>query len=188
MLEQASLLLRPWIHSFEATWPRNPVAGFGWVRAIVNPSTDRALGFAAWDGGGFFGWLAWLGRKRIRVFESDDQSLLMILYRSWGLARRWEVVDAEERRVGHLYREAIYDGFGVKLATVCVTTDGSDSVLRGEEGIILASWQDIPGQGCYFRFGETTADNPFLRMASLAGALALPPWPGDLILAAKPAL
>jgi hypothetical protein len=41
--------------------------------------------------------------------------------------------------------------------------------------------------GCYVRFSQEVAHNPFVRMAALAGVLALPPWPGDLALAVKPA-
>jgi hypothetical protein len=188
MLEQPSLLLRPWIHSFEIAWPKTHVQGSGWVRAIVNPTTERDLGFAAWGSGGMPGWLAWLGRKRIQVFEGEDASLLLALYRTWGLVRLWDVFDAEERRVGHVERDAVYDNFGARLATMCVAVDDSESVLRGEDGLVLATWQQIPGQGCYFRFGDVAANSPFIRMAALAGVLALPPWPGDVLLAARPAV
>jgi hypothetical protein len=186
MLEQPSLLLRPWIHSFEMAWPKTQVQGSGWVRAIVNPTTDRDLGFAAWGSSGI-SWLAWLGRKRIQVFEGEDASLLLGLYRTWGLVRLWDVFDSEERRVAHVERDAICDGLGTRLATMCAAMDDSESVLRGEDGVLLATWQQIPGQGCYFRFGEV-ANSPFIRMAALAGVLALPPWPGDVSLAARPAV
>ena len=186
MLEQPTLLLLPWIHALDVT--RSSVhQGPRWVRSIVAPATNHPLGFAAWGAGTFAGWLAWLGRKTIQVFESEDESLLLTLYRFWGLSRTWEVLDAEERRVGRVIGDVICDGLGARLATMGVSTDGSESVLRGEEGTVLASWQGLPGQGCYFRFGEAAADNPFLRMTALAGVLALPPWPGDLSLAAKPA-
>jgi hypothetical protein len=187
MLEQPSLMLRPWIHSFEVAWPKAMVQGAAWVRHVVCPATDRPLGFAAWDTAGLPGLLAWLGRKRIQVFESEDESLLMTLYRPWGFLRTWDIFDAEERRVGHLVRDVLYDGYGARMATMSSANDGSDSAWRDEEGVVLATWQDIPGQGRYFRFNEADA-NPFLRMAALAGVLALPPWPGDVSLAARPAV
>ena len=73
MLEQPSLLLLPWIHALDVT--RSSVhQGPRWVRSIVAPATNHPLGFAAWGAGTFAGWLAWLGRKTIQVFESEDES------------------------------------------------------------------------------------------------------------------
>jgi hypothetical protein len=188
MLEQPSLLLRPWLHTVEVVWPRTTVRAAGWMRAIVDPTTERALGFAAWDMPRLAAWLAWLGRKRIQVFETEDESLVMTLCRPWGLARMWEVMDAEGHRVGHVFQDAVYDSYGALLATMSSTSDGSETVLLGEAGRVLGTWQDIPGQGCYFRFGESAENNPFARMVALAGVLTLPPWPGDLALAARPAV
>src|SRR5947209_8598565 len=125
MLEEPSLLLHPWIHSFEAAWPKKMVAGAAWVRTIANPTTGACLGFAAWGNAGISGWLGWLGRKKIQVFESEDESLLMTLCRPWSLAPAWTVFDAEQRRVGHLTRAAVYDGFGVHLGSVSTAEDGS---------------------------------------------------------------
>src|SRR5438093_9380890 len=116
MLEQPSLLLRPWVHTLEVVWPKTMVQGSGWMRLIVEPATDRSLGFAGWDTAGFTAWLGWLGRKKIQVFESEDESLLMTLFRPWGILRTWEVLDAEECRVGHLFRDTVYDGHGPRLA------------------------------------------------------------------------
>ena len=188
MLEHPSLFLRPWIHSFDKLRPANKVRGIGWVRAIVDPATDRALGFAGWDSGGLPGLLSWLGRKKILVFESEDASLLMTLYRPWGLFRMWEVLDAEEQRVGHLFQESVFDAYGARIATMGQAADGSETVLQAPSGNILGTWQNIPGQGCFFHFGENLDTNPFLRMVTLAGVLALPPWPGDVALVAKPAV
>jgi hypothetical protein len=129
-----------------------------------------------------------LGRKKVEVFESEDESLLMTLYRPWGLGRKWDVVDAEGRRVAQLCRDVVFDGLGERLATMSAGADSSEMALRDCEGEILASWRDAEGQSRYFRFGKGVADNPFWRMAALAGVLALPPWPGDVLLLAKPAV
>src|SRR5438105_13661578 len=150
MLEQPSLLLRPWVHSFEVAWPKTTLQGAAWVRTIVNPATEQPLGFAAWDSAGLSGVLAWLGRKRMQVFENEDESLLMTLDRPWGFLRTWHVLDAEEHRVGRLFRDVIYDSFGTRLATLGTSSDSADYIWRGEEGEHLASWQDNPGLGCYF--------------------------------------
>src|SRR5690242_1111983 len=108
MLEQPSLLLLPWIHSLDGARP-GALPRPRWVRSIMDPATNHSLGFAAWSAGAFSGWLGWLGRKTIRVFESDDESLLLTLQRSWGLSRAWEVLDAESCRVGHVVHDVVYD-------------------------------------------------------------------------------
>ena len=188
MLEQPSLLLRPWLHAFDEAWPKAMGAGGGWLRVLVCPATEKRLGIAAWETTGPSGWRTWLSRKRIQVFESDDESLLMTLYRPWGLARTWDVRDAEDRRVAQLLRHGVYDGSGVPLARMALSSDGSEASLRGADGAALATWQDMPGNGRYFRFGDGFDNNPFVRMSVLAFVLALPPWPGDVSLAIKPAV
>ena len=188
MLEQPSLLLRPWLHSFETAGPQTMTRSAGWLRIIVNPATNQSLGFAAWDTTGIAGLLAWLGRKRIQVYETEDESLLLTLCRPWGWARTWEVRDAEERRVAHVFRDSVYDGYGARLATISMSSDGSEAALRGAEGIVLGTWQDLPGQGCYVRFGKGLENHPFVRMAVLAVVLAQPPWPGDLLPVIRPAV
>jgi hypothetical protein len=188
MLEQPSLLLRLWLHAFDEAWPKAMPHGGGWLRTIVNPTTEQRLGFAAWEIAGRHGWRNWLGRKRIQVFETDDESLLITLYRPWGLARCWDVRDAEERRVAQLSRHGVFDGFGAPLATMALSSDGSESALRGPDGIVMATWQELAGHGRYLRFGEGFDDNPFIRMTALAVVLAQPPWPGDISLAVKPAV
>jgi hypothetical protein len=188
MLEQPSLLLRPWLHAFDEAWPKTLAHSGGWLRTIVNPTTEQRLGIAAWETAGQNGWRTWLARKRIQVYESDDESLLMTLYRPWPLARTWDVRDAEERRVAQLSRLGVFDGFGAPLATVSLSSDGSESALRGAEGVVMATWQELPGHGRYLRFGEGFDDNPFIRMTALAVVLALPPWPGDISLVVKAAV
>jgi hypothetical protein len=188
MLEQPSLLLRRWIHSVDVVWPKTRVQSAGWVRVIVDPTSERQHGFAAWDTGLFAACFGWLGRKKIQVFESEDESLLMTLLRPWGPLRAWEVLDAEERCVGRLFRDVVYDGYGTRLAAMTPTADGTETALLADAGVVLATWQDIPGHGCYFRFGESVDKNPFVRMVVLAGVLALPPWPGDMVPAANPAV
>jgi hypothetical protein len=183
MLEQPSLLLRPWIYQVEDA--PAVIAGAGWARRVVHPASEKSLGVALW--GIPTSLLAWLGHRRIQVFESVDESQLMSLTRPWGLSRGWDVRDAEDRRVGIVAPAAIHDSSGARLATLCVAAEGSgDSAWRADDDRILASWHSMPGQGCFFHFGETVAANPFIRMILLAGALALPPWPGDVAPAIAP--
>ena len=112
MLEQSSLLLKPWLYT---EGPKTQRPREGWARAIVQPTTLQTLGYAAWDDAGIPKVLYYLGRRRIQVFESEDESLLMTLYRPWGISRMWSVLDAEERLVGRLFRDVLCDGYGATV-------------------------------------------------------------------------
>ncbi len=35
--------------SFDEAWPKSMAHGGGWLRTIVNPTTEQRLGFAAWE-------------------------------------------------------------------------------------------------------------------------------------------
>jgi hypothetical protein len=183
MLEQSGLLLKPWLYT-EA--PKAQRSREAWARAIIHPTTMQTLGYAAWDDAGIAKILYCFGRRRIHVFESEDESLLMTLARPWAVSRAWDVLDAEERLVGRLFRDVLCDGYGNVLATMA--RDGLDWQWRGEQGVVLGAWHDLPGQGCYFHFEAALEQNPFLRMTLLAGVLALPPWPGDISVIARPAV
>src|SRR5205085_12447190 len=150
MLEQPSLLLRPWIYQVDdAHHPE--LAGAGWMRRIVHAGTEKSLGVALWDIP--HGLLAWLGQRRIHVYESVDESQLMTLMRPWSLSRGWDVRDADEGRIGTVAPMALHDSSGARLATLCVAGEGTgDSAWRGEDERILASWHSMPGHGCYFQF------------------------------------
>ncbi len=152
MLELPSLFIKPWLYVDAADWPEAMGPGAGWLRMIANPAGDCILGFAAWDDLAPFSWLAWLGRKKIHVFETEDESLLLTVVRPWGLAAGWEILDAEQQRVGRLFPDSIFDGTGARLASVGMNTDGKEFMLRGDDGKVLGSWLDVPGQGSYFHF------------------------------------
>jgi len=176
MLEQPSLLLLPWKRG-ETARPKTVIPHPGWERTIVNPTTNLPIGFATWENVDFQGLLAWMGRKRIRVFETEDESLLMTLHRPWSLFQTWNVFDAEECRVGHWSWKTLRDGFGVRLATLALSGEGLEFNIQGEDGNFWAAWKDILGLGRHFRFSEAVHHKPFIRMAALAGALTFPPWP-----------
>ena len=188
MLEQSSFFLKPWLHAATTDWPETAPQKAGWSRTIMHPTTLQPLGCAAWDDAGISRLFHYLGRRRIHVFESEDQSLLMTLCKPWGFSTTWEVLDAEQRLVGRLYRDTVYDGYGAILARMTQDSDGAAWQWHGADGAVLATWRDLPGQGCYFRFEAALDPNPFVRMATLAGVLALPPWPGDVSPIARPAV
>lgn len=176
-MESASLLLKPWSSADSLAWTNaKPIVG-PWTRAIVDPATDAPLGFASWDKPANRGLLFPLAGKALRVFETEDASLLMSMRRPWGLWRMWEIMDAEEHWIGSLYADVLFDRGGARLARRQQSADNRDNAWIGERGLELASWQTIAGQDVVFRFGESQEDSPFLRMATLAGVLLLPPWP-----------
>ncbi|MCI0378926.1 MAG: hypothetical protein L0215_15065 [Gemmataceae bacterium] len=177
MLESASLLLKPWSPLDSLAWTDAKPQGALWTRTIVDPATDQPLGFASWDRPGRRGLLFPLAGKAVRVFETEDASLLMSMRRPWGLWRMWEIIDAEEHWIGSLYADVLFDRSGARLARWQQSGDSGENAWVGERGLELASWQTIAGQDMIFRFGETQEDNPFLRMATLAGVLLMPPWP-----------
>jgi hypothetical protein len=92
MLELPRLLIQPWAPP--ADTPTDTPA-----RLIRDPESGRTVGFARVPSGGGW-WWRWLTWPVLEVCESADASLLFTVHRLWALAPRWEVRDAEGRRLG----------------------------------------------------------------------------------------
>src|SRR3989442_1497365 len=107
MLEQRSLLLTAPSADGENASTRN----------IVEPDSARFLGQAAYAERGR-SWFGWLRGETIKVYETEDASLLMTVSRPWVFSRTWEVRDAEDRRVGIVYANRLWDGQGERLFAV----------------------------------------------------------------------
>src|SRR5438270_807462 len=103
MLESASLLIQPW---------QPGDGGSGWTRTVCDESTSARLGMIRCAAPARPAWLSWLRGQRLEVLETDDAALLMTLVQRWGLTRRWDVYDAEDRRVGTLYPPVLFDSDG----------------------------------------------------------------------------
>src|ERR1041385_8515546 len=89
MLEQAAWILQPW--SFVAQAADGPAHV-----AQIRDASATPLGFVRLAGESHSSWLAWLGRVRLDVFETEDASLLMTLRRTWGLLGSWDLEDADQ--------------------------------------------------------------------------------------------
>src|SRR5437660_281739 len=109
MLEQRSLLIAAPVVQADA-------AGKSWIRGIIEPDSGRFLGQATCGGGQ--GWFAWLRGQTIRVFETEDASLVMTLTHPWVFSRTWEVRDADDRRVGLVYGNGLWSAQGERLFVV----------------------------------------------------------------------
>jgi hypothetical protein len=156
MLEQPQLLLGPWTPQ-----------GKGRRRAIQAPDTGQFLGCVRAP---LPSWLSWLGRQFQEVLETEDDSLLMTLWRPWGLARTWEVLDAEERRVGILFRNVLLDSYGRRLALAHHQNDrhGRFCDVQGNELAAFARQES----GVLLTFHPNLEGNPFTRMIMLGAILS----------------
>jgi len=164
MLEQPALLLGPWCPADD---PAQPPAR---KRVISVPATGDLLGFATSTEAGF-SWWSWLRRQAIRVFETEDASLLMTLSRSWGLSRAWAVRDADERSVGFVYRSVLMDMDGRRLA-VARGADGNErGAFVGANGRELGTFENRTGHGVLLAFGDALEGSPFARMILLGAVL-----------------
>src|SRR5687767_9545203 len=100
MLEQSSLLLRPWAASANRL-------------DVVAPEGEAALGFACWRRAR--GWWSGLTPPVLEVRECEDEPLLMTLQRGWGWGRNWEVSDADGTTVGYVHGAVLLSEFGDEL-------------------------------------------------------------------------
>src|SRR2546430_2061670 len=107
MLEQPSLLLRPWGESAQPAGRIRPVLAAGEPVGFVRQAPLRVPR-----------WLRWLARRTLHVYELPDSSLVFGLRRSWGWPGRWHLLDAEDRLVGSLHGRALLDSLGNLLGVI----------------------------------------------------------------------
>jgi hypothetical protein len=165
MLEHPSLLLMPWTTARGSpgnSFPRRP---------ILEADTGRPLGFVGRAAARLPWGLGWLVRPAYEVRETEDESLLFILYGPWFTQRAWEVYDAEERVVGSLRGNLIRDRYGRTLAAA-EPTPGGGFGFPEPEGEVLGTLEPV-NRGHRMTFGEVLIGDPFARMLLLAGGLAL---------------
>jgi hypothetical protein len=158
MLEQQTLLLRPWIGRAA---PRRP---------IVEPATGEVLGFACWQPATPGAWWRWLLAPVLEVHEAEDEPLLCTLHRYWSLGTVWAVRDADGRAVATVRRGTIEDPLGRCLAAPESAVDLL--VFRDLERQELATLRREP-EGLLLSFTEEVRGEPFAKMALLAAALTM---------------
>jgi hypothetical protein len=161
MLEQHTLLLRPWAAR---------TAGAAARRSIVEPATGEMLGFACWQPVAAGSWWRWLLTPVLEVHEAEDEPLLCTLHRYWSLGTVWAVRDADGRAVASVRRGLIEDPLGRCLAMPEAAAHGI--LFRDLERQELATLSQ-EGDGLLLTFTEELRGEPFAKMALLAAALTM---------------
>jgi hypothetical protein len=161
MLEEPTLLLRPWTGSARAS--------AGGRRDIAHPVTGAALGFARWRPSGRPPWRRWFDAPVLAVHEAEDEPLLCTVQRFWWFGPFWEVCEADGHRVATVTRDQITDRYGRPLALRRRGRHGTVAWARpgGGELALLTNGAD----GIRLHFAEDLAGRPFAKMALLAAAL-----------------
>jgi len=162
MLEQTSLLLRPW-----NTAPSGKAVGC--ARAVEDGS-GTTIGFVRETPARAPLWLRWLAEKSLQVYEEPDQSLVFALRRGWGWPGRWHVVDADERLIGTVRGRALLDGFGILLGVIeppDVRGRGRFVAIQGRE---LGEYA-VESAGTRVTFASEMEGNPFAKMMLLGAVL-----------------
>jgi hypothetical protein len=169
MLEHATLLLLPWSES-----PEKRATGRGRTRtrAILDAVSGRPLGFARRCYSALPWGLGWLARPVVEVHESEDASLLLTLHGPGWLLGGWEVLDADDHRVGRLRGSAVLDCLGRPLARV--SSEPGGNTLRFLTSSGCASSILAPSSaGAQLTFAQDLMGDPFAKMLLLAAALVL---------------
>jgi hypothetical protein len=137
---------------------------------ISEPASRRPLGLARWRPRPGPFWRRWLTPSVLEILESEDESLLCTVQRTWGLRPGWDVFDADARFVGSIHGAYVLDPFGRALA-IFVTSAAADrksfvDSSQRELGTLLQE-----ERGNCLSFGAALPDNPFARMLLLATVL-----------------
>jgi hypothetical protein len=155
MLEQAHLLIQR--GEGETVW------------TIADADTLQPLGLARWRPWTGPPWLAWLARPFLDVFESEDEPLVFSIRRVWALSSKWEVRDAEGRRVALLQRGFLVDAFGQVAATNQKRAAGGPTRFRSSaQELAHATWA---ADGVRLEFVPELEGYPLVKMALLAAVL-----------------
>jgi hypothetical protein len=174
MLERPGLLLSPWTLATPELPPvvhDKPRRGRARVRLIRDLATGEGLGFARWSGGSSSPLFSWLSRQEIEVFENEDASHLLTLVRPWGISRAWDVLDAEGRRIGKVFRNVVLESYGRRLATLQPSARYAVRRFEAARDTDLAVLEAQAESGSALRFSQALQDEPFSKMVLLGAAL-----------------
>ncbi|HEX3315007.1 MAG TPA: hypothetical protein VHR72_08960 [Gemmataceae bacterium] len=160
MLERSELRIAPWTPAAEP---------YRWQRAIHADDPARRLGVVRTHER----WIPFL--RKIEIFETDDDALLLSLTRAW-FGPAWQVRDSEGQHVGTLLPDALLDPAGFPFATR-IPEPPDRWRLREPTGREYATLARSPGGVEILRFTDERLTNPFLRMMVLGGFLLLDPLP-----------
>jgi hypothetical protein len=135
---------------------------------IEDPVTSQLLGVARWQRPSRRSWLSWLRWPLLLVHEAGDEPLVFTVQRCWGVARYWEICDADHHLVAVARGPWLFDRFGDCLAWTRFLADGCQ--LNGRDGVELAHWIRS-GEELQLTFAEEVRGEPFVKMALLGAAL-----------------
>jgi hypothetical protein len=141
------------------------------VRPVADAATRRRLGFVTRQSGGGGPLLGWLAGGALLVYETEDASLLCSVHRTWSFARRWEVCEADGRRVALVYRALLVDALGYPLAEVEPPAGAHAGRFVGRRCQELGNFRP-DGLGTSLAFAAELDNDPFARMALLGAVLA----------------
>jgi hypothetical protein len=162
MLEHSSIWLSPWASSAG----QRPVT----TRTILDPATRSFLGLARCSHQSATVWFGYMARPTVEVFETEDESLLFTITRTWGLGTGWVVCDADGHRIGTLRSNLVRDQRGRQLATLEPSAPGTPRRWLAPDGQELGTIA-VAGEGLLATFSMAIADNPFVKMLLLATLL-----------------
>jgi len=173
MLEQMSLLLRPWNTAPSAEPPgtdfKSVLQPTGLLRPIVD-GTGVTVGFVRQPRPWAPRWLRCLSQRTLEVYESPDGSLVFALWRGWGWPAGWHVVDADEHAVGTVRGRAILDRFGHFLAALEPAEAGGRGRFLALQGRELGEYA-LEREGTRVTFAPALEGNPFAKMMLLGAVL-----------------
>jgi hypothetical protein len=169
MLEASTLLVHPWLTN-----------GSRCARAVADGTTSATLGRVRWVGPPAQAWFRWLRGHRLEVLETEDAALLMTVERPWGLTDRWDVCDADDRRIGTICPPVLLDNEGGRRAYLDRQDSQCGKVLD-PSGRELAGYERRSDRGTFVHFASDLEPNPFLRMLVLGAVLVQEPPPGRLV-------
>lgn len=161
MLESSTLSLGPWSPPSETASAR---------REIRDAPTGRHLGLARWLIPPRPGWRGWFRLPILEIVESEDESLLCTLRRSWRLLPSWDVLDADGRFVGSTRWGILYDPLGRRFAEFLPPVGDHVGSFLDPSGQHVGSLIRKDG-ALQLAFGPAIQEEPFAKMMVLAAAL-----------------
>jgi hypothetical protein len=158
MLERSELRIFPWLPKAAGRWQRSIQGDDSKTLGVVR-TRNRALH----------------ALRRIEVFETDDDALVLSLAPDW-FGPAWHVRDSEGHNVGTLLPDALLDPAGFRFAER-VFEPPNRWWLREPAGREYATLDQAADGALTLRITDARLTNPFLRMMVLGSFLLLDPMP-----------
>lgn len=162
MLENQKLWIGPWALRNDST--ASP------ARVIVDPGNEGFLGLARQRLQTASIWFGCLSRPQIEVCESEDESLIFTVSRTWGFGSGWLVCDADGQKIGTLRGCIVHDRSGHQLAVLEQSQETAQGRWVAADGEELGSFA-ADQQGILATFAPRVETDPFTKMLLLATLL-----------------